>query len=209
MADLLGIDLPYEVDGASAVSDPDTSGTKRYQRLQNPFQAEPDALLDIDTATNYRPAAGRPLARGGGRRTPSAAFYRRYPLGGLYGRPSTDLTVGEPAGTAELDQLDAVRRRGRRRPPAYLGGQIDLDGAGDRQAWVVVAVDGVVQGFSRLFPMLDTEPAFSILLDQDVVGRRAATRSTSTSLESPPAPSTPSTSRDRPLPDRSGVDLTP
>ena len=89
MADLLDVDLPYDVDGASSVSAPDTSGTKRYQRLQNAFQVEPDALLDIDTAANYarllddhwpvvdgrRPRgrllpplpAGRPLRAGGHR----------------------------------------------------------------------------------------------------------------------------------------------
>ena len=31
-------------------------------------------------------------------------------------------------------------------------------------------VDGVVAGFSRLFPMIDTDSAFSILLAQDAAG---------------------------------------
>jgi hypothetical protein len=165
MADLLDVDLPYEVAGASAVSAPDTSGTKRYQRLQNAFQVEPDALLDIDTASNYArllddhwPAVEVD--------DPVAGFYRRYPLGGLYGQAVTDLTVGGPAGTATLDQRDALESGGAGPLPAYLGGEIDVDGTGD-DTWVVVAVDGVVQGFSQLFPMVDTESAYCILLSEE------------------------------------------
>ncbi len=169
MADLLGIELPYDVDGASAVADPDTSGTKRYQRLENPFQPEPDALLNIDTATNYRRLL-EDLWPTVDVRDPIGDFYRRYPPGQLYGTRVADLDVGEDGGSAELDQLDAVREGGDGAQPAYLGGQVDLDGVDPDEAWVVAAVDGVVQGFSRLFPMLDTDTAFSILLDQDVVG---------------------------------------
>jgi Sulfatase len=165
MADLLDVDLPYEVDGASAVSAPDTSGTKRYQRLQNAFQVEPDALLDIDTASNYARLLDDhwPIVEVD---APVAGFYRRYPLGGLYGQAVADLTVGEPAGTATLDQRDGLEGGGDGALPAYLGGEIDVDGAGD-DTWVVVAVNGVVQGFSQLFPMVDTESAYSILLSQE------------------------------------------
>ncbi|HEY8058848.1 MAG TPA: sulfatase-like hydrolase/transferase, partial [Acidimicrobiales bacterium] len=165
MADLLDVDLPYEVAGASAVSAPDTSGTKRYQRLQNAFQVEPDALLDIDTASNYARLLDDhwPVVEVD---DPVAGFYRRYPLGGFYGQAVTDLTVGEPAGTATLDQSDAPEAGDDGPLPAYLGGEIDVDGAGD-ETWVVAAVDGVVQGFSPLFPMVDTESAYSVLLSQE------------------------------------------
>ena len=169
MADLLGIELPYAVDGASAVSDPDTSGTKRYQRLQNPFQPEPDALLNIDTAGNYRRLLSD-LWPTVDVDDPVGSFYRQYPLGDLYGRDVAELEVGQVGGSAELDQLDAVQEGGDEAQPAYLGGQVDLDGIDPDEAWVVVAVDGVVQGFSRLFAMLDADTAFSILVDQDVVG---------------------------------------
>ena len=164
IADLLGIDLPYASDGASAVSDPDESGLKRYQRIQNPFQPEPDALVEIDTAAHYR----RLLSESWPEidvDDPIGAFYRRYPLGGLYGQPVTRLRVGTPAGSAELDQLDALTDGTDGPRPAYLGGRVD--GGAEDDAWVVVAVDGIVAGFSRLFPMLDTDTAFSILLAQD------------------------------------------
>ena len=169
MADLLGIELPYAVDGASAVSEPDTSGTKRYQRLQNPFQPEPDALLNIDTANNYRRLLSD-LWPTVDVDDPVGAFYRSYPLGEVYGQDVADLDVGPDGGSADLDQLDAVREGGEGAQPAYLGGQVDLDGIDADDAWVVAAVDGVVAGFSPLFVMLDTDTAFSILADQDVVG---------------------------------------
>ena len=212
MADLLGIELPYAVDGASAVSHPDTSGTKRYQRLQNPFQPEPDALLNIDTAGNYRRLLSD-LWPTVDVDDPVGSFYRQYPS-----VTSTAVTwpssSGPGGGSAELDQLDAIQEGGDEAQPAYLGGQVDLDGIDPDDAWVVVAVDGVVQGFSRLFAMLDADTAFSILVDQDVVGGEPTT-STSTSSPPPPAPSTPSPSRDpgptpfwrlvrRPGPDRNG-----
>jgi hypothetical protein len=54
--------------------------------------------------------------------------------------------------------------------PAYLGGRIDVPGSGD-ETWVVLALDGVVQGFSQLFPTVDTDSAFSILLDQEVAAQ--------------------------------------
>lgn len=169
MAELLGIELPYAVDGASAVSEPDTSGTKRYQRLQNPFQPEPDALLNVDTEANFRRLLDEqwPVVDVA---DPVGAFYRRYPPGPLYGAAVADLEVAEGAGSAELDQLDAIREGGDGPQPAYLGGQVDLEGVDPEQAWVVAAVDGVVQGFSPLFPMIDTDHAFSILVDQGVVG---------------------------------------
>jgi len=168
MADLLGVDLPYEVQGASAVSDPDTSGTKRYMRLQNAFQVEPDALLDIDTASNYAQllADHWPVVPVD---DPVGAFYRRYPLGGLYGRAIADLEVGPSAGSATLDQREAVESGGDGPLSAYLGGEIDVDGAG-ADPWVVVALDGVVQGFSPLFPMVDTDSAYSILLSEEAAG---------------------------------------
>jgi hypothetical protein len=167
MAELLDIDLPYEVDGASAISSPDTSGSKRYMRLQNPFQLEPDALLDIDTdehladlLDDHWPDIDVD--------DPVGAFYRRYPLGSIYGEPVGDVAVGDPAGSASVDQLEPLTEGTDGPLPAYVGGSIDVDGAGE-DTWVVLAVDGVVEGFSKLFPMVDTDAAFSVLLDQDVV----------------------------------------
>jgi hypothetical protein len=167
IADLLDTDLPYEVAGASALASPDTSGTKRYMRLQNPFQPEPDALLDIDTATNYQRLLDDhwpdvDVA------DPVGAFYRRYDLGPLFGRAVDALSLGSPAGSIDIDQLDELANGTDGPLPAYLGGTVDVPGAGD-DTWVVVAVDGVVQGFSRLFPMIESETAFSVLLDQSVV----------------------------------------
>ena len=166
MADLLEIDQPYDVVGASAVSEPDTSGSKRYMRLQNPFQVEPDALLDIDTATNFQRLLDDhwPDVVVD---DPVGAFYRRYPLGPLYGRSLDQIPIGSPVGSADVDQLDPLTEGTDGPLAAYVGGTIDVVGAGE-DTWVVVAVDGVVQGFSQLFPLVDSDTAFSVLLDQAV-----------------------------------------
>jgi hypothetical protein len=167
IADLLDIDVPYgDVVGQSALSHPDTSGVKHYQRLQNPFQLEPDALLDIDTASNYQRLLDDHWPDVDVQ-DPVGGFYRRYPLGPLYGRSLDELPQGSPAGSAHLDQLDALTSAADGPVPAYLGGTIDVPGAGD-DTWVVVALDGVIQGFSQLFPMVETDSAFCMLLDEDV-----------------------------------------
>jgi hypothetical protein len=79
----------------------------------------------------------------------------------------SELEEGSPAGSAELVQLERLTEGGDGPLPAYLGGHIDVPGS-DEDTWVVLALDGVVQGFSQLFPRVDTESAFSILLDQEV-----------------------------------------
>lgn len=168
MADLLDIEVPYEgIEGQSAVSEPDTSGVKRYMRLQNPFQVEPDALLDIDTASTYRQLLELHWPDVDVN-DPVGGFYRRYPLGPLYGQRVDDLEVGDPAGSASIDQLAPLTEGTDGPLPAYVGGSIRVRDAGD-DTWVVLAVDGVVQGFSQLFPMIDTGSAFSVLLAQEVV----------------------------------------
>ncbi len=167
IADLLGVELPYESDGQSAVSAPDTSGEKRYQRLQNPFQVEPDALLSIPTAENLQRVLTEPWPEVDAE-DPVAGFYARYELASLMGRPTSDLTVGSPAGSADFAQLAELRDGTDGPLPAYLGGSIDAPGAG-AEDWVVVAVDGTVAGYSALFPGIDSETSFGLLLAEDVV----------------------------------------
>lgn len=165
LADLLGFDLPFPSDGVSVLDPADPSGTKRYQRIQNPFQPEPDALLSVDAANGLRRllAADWPSVDPD---DPVGAFYRTHRLGALYGRSVADLDVTDDADAAvELDRLDELTEGTDGPLPAYLGGQV-TDGRG---RWVVVALDGVVRGYSALFPMVDTDRAFSVLFDQDMV----------------------------------------
>lgn len=165
MSDLLGIDHPYESDGGSAIGRADGPSVKRYRRLQNAFQTEPDALLRIDAAVNYERLLTEdwPVVDG---EDPVGGFYRRYPLGDLLGRPVGELDRAAPAGSADLTQLGRLRSGGDGPLPAYLGGTVDIGGDADGR-WVVVAVDGVVAGFSDLFPTIGSDTSFALLLDED------------------------------------------
>lgn len=164
VADLLDVELPYEVDGASAVSDPDTSGQKRYQRIQNPFQPEPDALLAVDTEANLARllAEDWPVVPVD---DPVAAFYDRYPMGALVGRATDDLdVVPGDGGTATVADLDALTDGGDGPVAAYVSGTVG--GGVPADAWVVLALDGTVAAVSPQYRVVDSSSAFSMLLDQ-------------------------------------------
>ncbi len=164
LADLLGVDLPYEVDGQSAASQPDTSGRKRYQRIQNPFQPEPDALLSIDTEANLARLLDEdwPVVPVD---DPVGAFYARYPMGTLVGRATDDLDVAAAdAGAATVADLDALADGGDGPVAAYVSGTVG--GGVPADAWVVLALDGRVAAVSPQYPVVDSSSAFSMLLDQ-------------------------------------------
>ncbi len=170
IADLLDIDLDYEVNGSSAVGRPEGGDqTKQYMRLQNFFQVEPDALLDIDGAENLHRLLAEPWPTVDVN-DPVGAFYRRTPLGDLYGRAVGELDLAEaPPDSVHVDQLDALEGGGDGPLPAFLGGTVGDDV--DLDSWVVVAVNGRVAGMSSLYPTATSDRAFSVLLDEDAVDR--------------------------------------
>lgn len=168
LAELLAVDLPYEVDGRSVLSDPDRSGEKRYQRIANPFQPEPDALLTIDTEATF----ARLLAEDWpdvALDDPVRSYYRAGPLGALIGQaPPSATDAGAPVGTASVNRLDALTEGTDGPLPAYLSGTVE---AADLppDPWVVVTLDGVVVAYSPLYPILGRDTAFSALFDQGTV----------------------------------------
>jgi Sulfatase len=170
IADLLDIDVDYDVNGSSAVGRPERGDqTKQYMRLQNFFQVEPDALLDIDGAANLQRLLTEPWPDVDVD-DPVGAFYRRTPLGDLYGQRVDDLDLAEaPPGSVHVDQLDALEGGGDGPLPAFLGGTVGDDV--DPDTWVVVAVNGRVAAMSSLYPTASSDRAFSVLLDEDAVDR--------------------------------------
>jgi Sulfatase len=170
LADLLDIDLDYDVDGSSVVGRPDGGDTdKQYMRLQNFFQVEPDELVTVDGEENLHRLLTEPWPAVDPD-DPVGAFYRRTPLGDLYGDAVDTLDLGLPAdGSAHVDQLDAVEAGGDGPLPAFVGGTVDESIAAD--AWVVVALNGEVAAMSPLFPTATSDRAFSVLLAEDLLDR--------------------------------------
>jgi hypothetical protein len=85
------------------------------------------------------------------------------------GRSVDELTLGSPAGSADFGQLAELRDGTDGPLPAYIGGTIDVSGADADEDWVVMAVDGRVVGFSALFPGIESDTSFGLLLAEEVV----------------------------------------
>ena len=162
IADRLGLEVPWAVEGAPAGSSGISArGTSKVIYDLGPF-LQPLDLVDFDDATTF-PDVGQRWIRGP--RDPAD------PLSGLRSLLDLDALQGRalsPAagdGYAEVDDLDDLRRPPPGRPaPALVTGVVS--GVPDG-AVVVVTIDGVVQGGSRLSQ--DSEGnggRFSVLLPQ-------------------------------------------
>jgi hypothetical protein len=163
VADLLGVTLPWSVDGSSAIgrdagSADDLRRIYRWKGFSDielfpgedyalvDGRAQYDALLDVEPWPTLREGELRLYAFG------------RY--GALVGREIDDLDVGEPAPfTGEIGDPDATLKSDTVRLdlddvdvsgevlPSYVRGLLDTDDDVD----VVVTVNGIVAGWSPAF----------------------------------------------------------
>jgi len=174
VADLLGTEVPWPVEGASVLAADDGSaasveGDRTYYRFPNRHFYEPEAVLRIDGPANLEALLGAEPA-GFSAADPVGSLYRSTPLGELYDRRIEDLTVGRPVdAVAEVEDLDDIRQGGLSVLTAYVGGGLESPTVGD-DAWVVATVDGVVSGVSPLFAEERHPRGFHLLLDADRVG---------------------------------------
>lgn len=173
VADLLGTEVPWPVEGASVLAADDGSaasaeGDRTYYRFPNRHFYEPEAVLRIDGPANLEALlAAEPTGLSAS--DPVGSLYRSTPLGDLYGRQVEDLAVGRPVdAVAEVEDLDDIRQGGLSVLTAYVGGGLESPTVAD-DAWVVAAVSGVVSGVSPLFAEERHPRGFHLLLDADRV----------------------------------------
>jgi Sulfatase len=169
MADLLDVDLPWAVEGGSILDRHEDAGQdKTYYRFVALFDPGPEEVVTIDGAAGFEDLleGERPAFDAD---DPVGEFYRSAPLGELYERSVHGLPVGEALdATAAVDALDDLLEGRDDRLPSSFRGVLDDDSVRD-DAWVVLAVDGVVGGFSPLYREEDGDRGFALLLDQDRV----------------------------------------
>jgi hypothetical protein len=159
VADLIGAEIPWPVDGVTAVGRDEVDGEKRYYQFATPYRPEPDAVLRFestelldDLLTDERPIFDPD--------DPVGSLYRSTPHADLYDRPVVDLAVGDPLDTEpDVDSTDG----------AFVSGVVGSEAVADDD-WIVVAVDGVVAGMSPLYREEERDRAFAVLLDQDRLG---------------------------------------
>ncbi|HEX6420930.1 MAG TPA: sulfatase-like hydrolase/transferase [Acidimicrobiales bacterium] len=149
LADMLGIDLPWEVDGipasqAGRLRDP---GDKRL--LDSEFHvlepADGGEFVPIDGREGLRRVLAADPVPGRGER----AVWQRTAHGGLVGRDVGDLTVADDRGaTVTIEALDRIERPGDSSPVLEVVGRSPLD-AGDV---VALAVNDVVAAVAPVVP---------------------------------------------------------
>jgi hypothetical protein len=165
LADILAIDLPYEVDGQSALGPPRATADKPFQVTDViPFGV---ALLErdiidgpagwrrvlADTVEAFAPDVGDPLR-----------LFRIGPSPDLVGQPVADLDPSALQATdvALLDPgaYEAVPEAGQ--VPALVRGSVPAAPAG---APLAVAVNGVVGATGPVYLDDDGQPVFAVMVD--------------------------------------------
>lgn len=147
VADAIGVEVPWETDGRSALGEPRAGDDKHYQRFERGgYETAPDERLTYDAAEGQELLAQMvyPSDRRG---DPSWWPYQIGAHPELVGTPADDLAPGEPAGEVTLDTpFPPEIAQGATVLPAWVSGHVDIDpeAAGADGGEVALAVDGVV-----------------------------------------------------------------
>jgi hypothetical protein len=150
IAELIGVEIPWEVNGISLVSDRRSSEEKRFHlvtmessngRLTNPI----GPAVSFDGREHQRAALDHhvgTLLRGD---NPDFAFYDVHDAGELLGRPVADLESGESSGwSARVDERERWDAVDFAAPiPAHLRASI-AGAPGEGSATIAVSVNGEV-----------------------------------------------------------------
>ncbi|MET0489802.1 MAG: sulfatase-like hydrolase/transferase, partial [Acidimicrobiales bacterium] len=175
IADILGLPLPWEVDGRSLFGPARTDPEKQFNKvdmgggglggfggavqLSDRVRFDGDEVLAENLARNVNT-----LLRAD---APGHEFYARTEDGDLVGTPVEDLPAGADAGArlAADEGLDAVRsyRSSDEVIPTHLTGQIEDGPSGDQR--LVVAIDGVIAGVAPTFVDGDVTHHVDLMLD--------------------------------------------
>lgn len=149
IADMLGVEIPWSVDGASiAGGDERDSATKPFDAdVSNELHPEEgEDLIEVDARAGFaRVLAADPVEWSG-----PDAIWKRTVHGDLFGRPVDDLTVGAPAdGEIRVDGLDRYRDVALDEPlPLEVVGRTEL-GEG---TYVAYAVNGTIGAVTAVEP---------------------------------------------------------
>ena len=151
IADVLDVDIPWEVDGESALGDdPREDGPRRFfDWTLNALRPTDGNYVEVDGPTGFQRLLDEEPAGEGGR--DELRFYRFGGWGPLVGRDVDELEVaGGARHSGRLDRASAYHDVDRTtgEVPAYVSGVVRTSGR-DVDT-VVVAVNGTVAGWSHL-----------------------------------------------------------
>lgn len=149
IADELGIELPWEVDGLPAPQAAAERGDAKVFMHNKNNRLEPegdDFILEIDDPSDL---FARVLAADAVEGRGTDPVWKRTPHGELFGQRVDDLTVGDPVDVVlEVDRLDDIEDSGRDNPLAEVVGDVDLP----QDTVVAYALNGVVGAVTTVEP---------------------------------------------------------
>jgi Sulfatase len=164
IADVLDVDIPWDVDGASVFEERDDRPARMIDWRFNTVEAETvDGFVVLDRQAGFdqvlagsNPAAGHP--------DDPDAVLRLGPYGPLIGSLVSDATVGPPAGIEVMTtaQPTFTVSRDATDLPAYVEGVWP----GPTEGWIAVAVDGTIAGVGRSYPQGDFATFWAMLTER-------------------------------------------
>ena len=186
IADILGLPLPWQVDGRSLLGPARTGPEKQFNKvdmggggfggfggavqLSDRVRFDGDEVLAENLARNVDT-----LLRAD---APGHEFYARTEDGDLVGTPVEDLPAGTDADARLVadESLDALRsyRSSDEIIPTHLTGQIEDGPSGDQR--LVVAIDGVIAGVASTFVDGDVTHHVDLMLDPTALSGRTPHR---------------------------------
>ena len=172
IADVLGVSLPWEVDGVPASESTRASGDKQIADNDvNELEPAPGTdMVPLDGDAGFATVLGADLVPATG----PDAIWRRTEHGDLVGRRLADMAVGTGAdGEVDVERLDRIEDQGDADPLIEVVGQTALD----QDQVVAFAVNGVVAAVApvSLNALTDTSIVHALLRPDSFEARNELT----------------------------------
>ncbi|HVM40668.1 MAG TPA: sulfatase-like hydrolase/transferase, partial [Acidimicrobiia bacterium] len=159
IADILNVDIPWKVDGTSALGNPRKDPTKLFWSKEN--QKSPSTVDGLAWLLIIkRGFTDHFLEPDGGEQ----GLYRVGELGHLVGTSPSAYPTGIAHTAARIDQADQFNDVDRKRDiPALVTGSLDGRPPAGVEG-IVIALNGTIAGTSAIFPLGEEEHAFATLV---------------------------------------------
>jgi hypothetical protein len=160
IADVLGVEIPWEVDGTSVFEPaPEDRPARMYEWRFNDAPPTDDGFVVVDRQAGFDEMieSDNPVGPG------PFDLYRLGEFGDLLGRSVDELEVGDDAGI-ELHTASTATftvERGATELPAYAEGLWP----GDPEGWLVFAVDGTLAGIGNSYEQGEFSTAWAMLAE--------------------------------------------
>jgi hypothetical protein len=170
IADVVGVDLPWHVDGAPAGSTviDQRGGKKGFYDYVDPYAPTFEGIVRFDSDDEMPAAADRWIPPADSGDPWFSGLFEHLGLAGIVHRPMDEVVTEQADAVARISSLDALVSPRPDDPAGLVVGT--LDGAAD--GTVIVAVNGVVVSGSEIYVDEDERNAFAAPLPESTLTSR-------------------------------------